>query len=361
MLNNISPLAMGLLQASGAAYGQPSLGRGLGGAFGAFAQGVQQQQMAQQQRRQMEQNLAYQQAVMAQMLEKSKREKAEQAAATEQRKRYDEWLTTQPEEMQAMAGAFGPELTARMMLEETKQAGKSPFGGSMTGLAAQEYNRLTRKAQTEGLTPEEQINLDIATQTLTKPRTLTTPEGTYTLPGYNLPGAPAAAPTTTPPEFSPTKISGEQAMRVSMLAQSADNLDDIVAALREPDGGLNRSLAAELRGEKYFSSDARIYGPQLERTREAMLRALTGAAAPEPEVARVRNLLSPSLWDIAAGDYAAVENKMREAQQIFRRYVDITAPGRDLGVPEAPAVPDLPESQPKRYKFDPESGQLVPK
>lgn len=117
-------------------------------------------------------------------------------------------------EAMAMYGDGAQQIEAMKELVEMSAPASSGFAGN--GMEAQAINTYLNS-----LPPEirHQEMLRIAQQRMTQPRTITTPEGTYTIPGYTIPGFPGSAdgsgPSTgaggVPSGFTPKPISEGEA------------------------------------------------------------------------------------------------------------------------------------------------------
>ena len=308
-------------------------GMGLGGllgmAGGGFAQGMRQAEQDFRQQ-QLEDFQIQQQQIAA---EQAARQQAAQRAFAERA----------PEAQRALAEAY-PEIYGK---EAAKAAFAEPeglsFGTSYKGNALEIYNALVEKPNR---TAEENRMLNQAQQILSQPSTMVTPQGTYIQPGLSLGGGAPAAAAQTPmgqqvagqpvqpgvpgqqPGFVPKAVSGEQAMRTAMvpgtmkainrieeLAKSDEYLE-AYAQVKAGEAGLYPTWAMTRPGRDLEFS--------LNFARENIMRALTGAAAPQEDVERAGWLLTPP--PMASNE--EIEWRMQELRDMMGRYFELSAPGR---------------------------------
>jgi hypothetical protein len=85
---------------------------------------------------------------------------------------------------------------------------------------------------------------------------------------------------------------------------------------------------------------------------EGALRAMTGAAAPETEVARYEQLFLPSSVD----DKTSAKQKLDALESFMRNAEEIVTRGRRTATPTATAAPGA--QQAKRLKYNPETGEI---
>ncbi len=270
-----------------------------------------------------------------------------------QASRWGDFVRSRPPEEQRMLEALGPEAgadyIAKLGVQAAKGAGGAWQGSGFQAQAANTYNRLMSKAAAgESMTPEEQNNLSIAYQTLTAPKTLTTPEGTYTYPGMQLPapagltgapsllGPPAAAAgrpsgfTPKPPTESERKTrsfyeraSASQAELAALEEQGYDPSALSPGTIRDYIGTKLKespSTVTSLFGSFITSPEADLYATASGDFIASMLRYDSGAAVPETEFARYFTTYFP-----VPGDGPAVKSAKAARRAAVVRALNIAS------------------------------------
>ena len=266
--------------------------------------------------------------------------------------------------MAALAQQF-PQMFAEQMF--AGMGGGGPFEG--TSMDAQMYNTYVelsqRAASGQPLSPQEQQLLALAERHLTMPRVVGTPETGFTevgrppLPGFPgavgapVPAAPGGGIAGPPPAAAPTVSEGpavaggdgstirpltegepadrfvgsEVAGRLAMLDTVRTDLENVTGMLFP--AGLDGPIDSELQmlmgtpGLNRLPGAAREANQMIQRTVEAVLRAQTGAAAPEQEIRRYMDMFGVGLLDTEEG----VRNKLRALERFINHVRgNITAP-----------------------------------
>ena len=319
----LSNAAMMVAQAN--QRGGMGLGGLLGMAGGGFAQGM----------RQAEQDFRRQQLEDFQI---QQQKAAADLAAQEGINREAFIQTLDPSQQAAARGA--PHHAAQAAFAKPEGLG---FGTSYKGNALEIYNALVEKPNR---TPLEDRQLNQAYQILTQATTVATPQGTYIQPGLSLGGgAPAAAAQTPmgqqvagqpgqPPGFVPKAVSGEQAMRTALAPATLNALDNIERIANSEDYlQTYAQVRSGLVPDWIMTEPARELEFNINLARENILRALTGAAAPEAEVERVGRLLMPP----PGSEPEEIRARIKTVKDIMRQYVTLAAPGQNLIPEQQPA------------------------
>ena len=286
--------------------------------------------------------------------------------------------------MAALAQQF-PEMFAQQMFAGMGGGGGLFEGTSMDAQAANIYRELTAlRASGQPLTPQQEFDLALAERQLMMPRVVGTPDTGFTevgrprLPDFPgaavapVPAAPGAGIAGAPPAVAPTVSEGpvvaggdgsmirpltegepadrfvgsEVAGRLAMLDTVRTDLENVTGMLFP--AGLDGPIDSELQmlmgtpGLNRLPGAAREANQMIQRTVEAVLRAQTGAAAPEQEIRRYMDMFGVGLLDTEEG----VRNKLRALERFINHVRgNITAPvdgdipplDLDAFAPEAPA------------------------
>lgn len=268
---------------------------------------------------------AYQQAQGMELQNEAARRALGQAG------RWSDYVTGLPPDQQELMGALGPEAGSAYLTEQMKRRGGAWQGTGMQAQAANTYNQLMSKVQAGvPLTPEEETNLSIAYQTMTQPKTLATPEGTYSYPGMQLPSPPgmAGAPgiagpgmagalavpgpgMTGVPSFTPTKSTEGERKAASLYGRASDANEALAEleglegfdpaafsgrAVKDFLGGRMAESSGPLTsilGSLITSDEYNLYTSAAGDFIASILRYDSGAAVPDTEFYRYYNTYFP--------------------------------------------------------------------
>ena len=324
-----------------------------------IAQRQQQQQLAQLQLQQAQRQIAQQQAL--------------QAAAPQL------VPAILGEDPQARREAWGnilsanPQMLPQILSAQIKQTPTGMFQG--TGMTAQDSNlvmQLAPKVQAGTATPDERTAYSMAYQRLQQPTTLTTPEGTYTRPGVQLPslprpaglgaqGAPGFVPgfTPKPPTEGERKAAGQftrmSTAQQGLMALETDpefdvtNLKDWIGARM----ARGESATGTVLGTLFTSPKYQQYSAFAGDWIAGLLRYESGAAVPDSEFHRYFSIYFPlpgedeSTTRLKAQRRAAANSMVQTSagraisQESWRKQIDDFTKSIEPNpkIPEMPALP----------------------
>jgi hypothetical protein len=236
----------------------------------------------------------------------------EAAQAAQLRQRQQEAYNMQTRNLSADQRA----LAARGALSQSEgrldraadRADKSPYFQG-TGMEAQAANQYVAEQVRQGRDPQV-VMAELSKQRLTQPRTITTPQGTTTIEGYNLDGSA--------PRVTPKVASGDEKRANLAVSQIATANPDMVKP------GIIEDLATENLPPSiasWFTGDE--YATDLVKQNQLLANTIylqSGAAAGQDEINSRRKQYFPSSGDsdkVKASKKANLAKFVVQAQEAF--------------------------------------------
>jgi hypothetical protein len=229
---------------------------------------------------------------------------------------------------------------------------KTSGGFQGTGMEAQALNAFLNQF------PQEQrgaIKNDLVRQRLARVTTTTTPEGTYTQPGYDVSGhvppSPQMAPISTdvvvPPAFTEKPLTGEQAKASGFydrMISSQGEIDALMSSSPNFDPSATGETVAgsmPLVGNMLISAEKQQYNQAAKDWIRAKLRRESGAVIGEEEAAEEYRTYFP----VPGDSEEVIDQKARARKTAEKSMRSASGPRTD-------------ELKPKRRRYNPQTGLI---